>query len=171
MRERPAAGGLRHDGEAVNGQRDVNVLVAPTLDTWPICRLGRCLGRGATVASVDDDLELVLRAQRLLKHRHELGPSEHTLRRDDAEPRRGPDGFVMSLVTPVLQGLPLTRTVTARATHEALNSNTHNLGRIPRIARRDRSSNEICPRINRAARRRPVACSVAGRGKCYRSAD
>ena len=148
MRERPAAGGLRHDGEAVNGQRDVNVLVAPTLDTWPICPLGRCPGRGATVPSVDDDPELVLRAQRLPEHHHELRPSEHTLTRDNAEPRRGPDGFVMSLVTPVLQGLPLTRTVTARATHEALHSNTHDRGRIPRIARGDWSSNEICPRLN-----------------------
>ena len=102
VRRRPVADGRRHDSEAVNAQRDVDVRVAPTLDTWAIRRRGRGLGRRATPPPVHDDFELVLRVQGLPEGDHELGPSERPLVRDDAEPGRVSEGFVMLLATAVL---------------------------------------------------------------------
>ena len=73
---RPAAGERRHNGEAIDAQGDVNVRVAATLDTWASGQPGRCLARRSTSSPVHDDLELVVRGQRMTEGDKEVGPSE-----------------------------------------------------------------------------------------------
>ena len=77
---------------------------------------------------IDDDLELVLRVQCLPERKRELRPSERSVLRDDAEPRRCSDGFALSLTSQVLQAFPLNQIAATRPGERVAGTQVHGQG-------------------------------------------